>query len=302
VFFHTWTVNWKFLPQALFVSRGLAAALLGGHIASLVALAALKWCACDDGGVVGTVAAVLGLAPGPARIGDGREAAGPAPTGQGESSDASAPGGARSHLRRRGAAGGNAKPDDALATQTVPRVARAGGHFTGAFRDGPAYIAYVLLSSNFVGIVFARTLHYQFYSWYFHALPLLLWAGDAEEAGSAEEERAGPGAASSRGRHGGTGTGREAQAPDDGWWPSLPLLARLAIMAGIEYAFNVGDAAGAGTPLSSAVLQAAHMLLLASLFLSRPVAPGRGLGLSAGALRKVAATAAPGGRMRGAGQ
>lgn len=32
-----------------------------------------------------------------------------------------------------------------------------------------------LLSCNFVGIVAARTLHYQFYTWYFHALPLLLW-------------------------------------------------------------------------------------------------------------------------------
>lgn len=42
-------------------------------------------------------------------------------------------------------------------------------------RLSPEYIVYTMAVSNFVGIVFARTLHYQFYSWYFHMLPLLLW-------------------------------------------------------------------------------------------------------------------------------
>ncbi|KAI9498152.1 dolichyl-P-Man:Man(5)GlcNAc(2)-PP-dolichyl mannosyltransferase [Zychaea mexicana] len=32
-----------------------------------------------------------------------------------------------------------------------------------------------MFTSNFMGIVFARSLHYQFYSWYFHSLPYLLW-------------------------------------------------------------------------------------------------------------------------------
>ena len=39
----------------------------------------------------------------------------------------------------------------------------------------PSFVAVAILTSNFIGIVFARTLHYQFYSWYFHSLPLLLW-------------------------------------------------------------------------------------------------------------------------------
>ncbi|KAI8891196.1 glycosyltransferase family 58 protein [Backusella circina FSU 941] len=33
----------------------------------------------------------------------------------------------------------------------------------------------MMFTSNFIGIIFARSLHYQFYSWYFQTIPYLLW-------------------------------------------------------------------------------------------------------------------------------
>ncbi|OCF61010.1 dolichyl-P-Man:Man(5)GlcNAc(2)-PP-dolichyl mannosyltransferase [Kwoniella mangroviensis CBS 10435] len=44
----------------------------------------------------------------------------------------------------------------------------------------PSYhIPLTLFISNLIGILFARSLHYQFQSWYFHQLPFLLYSGGA---------------------------------------------------------------------------------------------------------------------------
>ncbi|KAI1301168.1 Dol-P-Man:Man(5)GlcNAc(2)-PP-Dol alpha-1,3-mannosyltransferase [Halotydeus destructor] len=36
-------------------------------------------------------------------------------------------------------------------------------------------MVFTLFTANFIGIAFARSLHYQFYVWYYHSLPAMLW-------------------------------------------------------------------------------------------------------------------------------
>jgi alpha-1,3-mannosyltransferase len=38
------------------------------------------------------------------------------------------------------------------------------------------HIVYVMFTSNFIGIIFMKSLHYQFYLWYFHTLPFLYFS------------------------------------------------------------------------------------------------------------------------------
>mmetsp|Transcript_20017 Transcript_20017/g.56738 ORF Transcript_20017/g.56738 Transcript_20017/m.56738 type:complete len:433 (-) Transcript_20017:100-1398(-) len=52
-------------------------------------------------------------------------------------------------------------------------------HKTKEWILSPMGILSILFVSNFIGICCARTLHYQFYCWYFPSLPFLLWTSGA---------------------------------------------------------------------------------------------------------------------------
>lgn len=85
-------------------------------------------------------------------------------------------------------------------------------------------IVVFLFIGNFIGIACARSLHYQFYVWYFYSLHVLLWA------------------------------------------TRLPVSVRLGLLAVVEYLWNSYPPA----PVTSAMLQGCHVLILGALLSVNP--------------------------------
>ena len=102
----------------------------------------------------------------------------------------------------------------------------------GNLKLTPEYVIYTMFVSNFVGIAFARTLHYQFYCWYYLSLPMM----HCMTIGS---------------------TAKILQA-------SLHVATSILAIFSIEAVFNVFPA----TWLSSMVLQLSHAFLLIKIFVT----------------------------------
>lgn len=68
------------------------------------------------------------------------------------------------------------RPDQptALLPVTANRESSSRSHMRAGFNPIPD-VTVILFTSNLVGILFARSLHYQFYSWYALQIPFLAW-------------------------------------------------------------------------------------------------------------------------------
>ena len=128
----------------------------------------------------------------------------------------------------------NASLDQRGRTRTTEWMMRWTKNNKNSIQLSTEYIIYTMFVSNFVGIAFARTLHYQFYSWYFHSLPML---------------------------HAIT-TDLSSSRPMMAY---ISLSASIVSILGVEYAFNVFPA----TSMSSIILQVSHVFLLFKICLSR---------------------------------
>ncbi|GMY16895.1 dol-P-Man:Man(5)GlcNAc(2)-PP-Dol alpha-1,3-mannosyltransferase [Fagus crenata] len=114
VFIHFWSVNFKFIPEPLFVSKEFAVCLLIAHLVLLAAFTHYRWCK-HEGGLLKFL-----------------------------------------HSR----------------FVSLKKSDNSSSSFKILTNE---HIVTTMFVGNFIGIACARSLHYQFYSWYFYSLPYLLW-------------------------------------------------------------------------------------------------------------------------------
>ncbi|XP_041752650.1 dol-P-Man:Man(5)GlcNAc(2)-PP-Dol alpha-1,3-mannosyltransferase [Coregonus clupeaformis] len=112
-FMFTWTVNWRFLPEWLFLSRYFHLVLLATHMLALLLFALHRW----------------------------------------------------------------KRPGESI----MELLKEPGKRVILAQKLTSDQMVLILFTSNFIGMCFSRSLHYQFYVWYFHTLPFLLWSGGVKK-------------------------------------------------------------------------------------------------------------------------
>ncbi|KAL4856028.1 Dol-P-Man:Man(5)GlcNAc(2)-PP-Dol alpha-1 [Chlorella vulgaris] len=166
VFTYKWSVNWQLLPEPYFLSRQLAIGLLLLHLRLLWSLAQQQWLKAE-GGVWPALRRFFGCSPLAAVAARNRPASAAAAAAA-EVSGARAAEVKQQHGGRVGSSGGAVSAGSSRDIQTEDCH---GSHGSSSFEDG---VLFVVFSSNLAGLVASRTIHYQFYCWYFHTLPFLL--------------------------------------------------------------------------------------------------------------------------------
>jgi len=115
-FLFKWTVNWRFIGEEAFLSKGFSISLLAGHVAALALFVGTRWLRPAESPITGMVQKCMKFQE---------------PFGQMQ--------------------------------------------HAVSIRISPNYILTTILSANAIGILFARSLHYQFFAYIAWMTPFLLW-------------------------------------------------------------------------------------------------------------------------------
>ncbi|GFS17911.1 Dol-P-Man:Man(5)GlcNAc(2)-PP-Dol alpha-1,3-mannosyltransferase [Elysia marginata] len=132
-FFYKWTVNWRFLPQEVFLNRYFQATLLLAHILVLLAFFWRRWRPMFVSVKLQWSKSGLKQKLGPHHI----------------------------LLKDYGLE---------LAFTSLTSVTLG-----WSFLNRAVQVLFPLFTANLIGMSFSRSLHYQFYVWYFHSLHYLVW-------------------------------------------------------------------------------------------------------------------------------
>lgn len=236
-FLQKWSVNGAAYSADTFASATLSRSLLGLHLGLLLAFGHTRWAAAS-GGLPGLVGLNRLLGGGGDGDGGGRHATAAAAATATTPPDAPAAAPGVSAPKQR-------LPPTASAAATTAATAPATDAPSGWWawatayphrRLTPAHTLRSLLTANLIGVAAARTLHYQFYAWYWHSLPWLAVIAAGAPAGG---PRGGGGAA----------------------WAAR-VAAHLGVVAVIEGVFNIYPP----RPVAAAALHAAHAVLLVGLW------------------------------------
>ncbi|XP_059616102.1 lethal(2)neighbour of tid protein [Phlebotomus argentipes] len=172
VFEHKWTVNYRFLPEEIFVNRYFHVALLLGHIIFLLIIARPSFRFLQNYCRLRQLQAQL--------------------QPQIDAKNAEVEAQKREKRRKRK----NVQEEEEKLTpdqekflnsfekglkmnSSAPPVEEKEEEKYSIHFDKCSQLALLpIFLCNFIGMVFSRSLHYQFYIWYFHTLPHLVWSTD----------------------------------------------------------------------------------------------------------------------------
>ncbi|XP_034652444.1 LOW QUALITY PROTEIN: lethal(2)neighbour of tid protein 2 [Drosophila subobscura] len=176
IFEHKWTVNYRFLSRELFEHRTFHLSLLGLHLLLLLAFAKPTWTFFQSYVRLRSVQDQLQpqLAKKNSEVQAQKRAKKEAKKQQPDTEELTSE--QKSFLKAfekslQKSAGGTAAPTAPLAPPKAESE-RYDIHFDRCTQL--ALLPFFLC--NFIGVACARSLHYQFYVWYFHSLPYLVWS------------------------------------------------------------------------------------------------------------------------------